>query len=86
MVSCIILHFKKTPFVIGYQTTHTYSALYSYLEIMATKTFFGGKGGMQSCVLKAISDVLFVVCCLFLNYSGMTMATEIILLFFKTVL
>lgn len=35
---------------------------------------------MQSCVLKVIS-VLFY--CLFLNYSGMTMATEIIHLFFK---
>lgn len=35
---------------------------------------------MQSCVLKVIS-VLFY--CLFLKYSGMTMATEIIHLFFK---
>lgn len=38
---------------------------------------------MQSCVLKVISVVFY---CLFLNYLGLTMATEIIHLFFKTVL
>lgn len=61
--------------------THTYSALYPYLGIKAKKNpFFFEGGGMQSCVLKVIS-VLFY--CLFLKYSGMTMATEIIHLFFK---
>lgn len=38
---------------------------------------------MLSCVVKVISDVFY---CLFLNYSGMTMATEIIHLFLKIVL
>lgn len=41
---------KKTPYVIGYQMTHTFSPLYPYFELMTKKKPFLGGGGRYAIV------------------------------------
>lgn len=84
MVSSIILHFKKNTICNRLsKDAHLLSPIL-LLRNNGGKNIFWGEGGYAIVCFKSYKRR--VVCCLFLNYSGMTMATEIILLFFKTVL